>query len=141
MTARASGFALVTAIFLLVVLFGLGVFMLTLSGTHQSTPRQSLLATRVYYGAKAGLEWGIQRSIAMCPPPTTCAACATCAASTPFALSGAGLSEVNVTVACACTDHTGGSVYRITSTAVTTAAFGTLGYAQRRMEATVSNIP
>ena len=130
-----SGFALVTAIFLLVVLFALGVFMLTLSGAQQATPQQSLLATRVYYGAKAALDWGIQRAIAAGSCPGT-------GSPTSFALTGAGLTGVNVTVVC--TDggltHTGGAVYRITSTAVT-GTYGALDYAQRRMEATVSNIP
>lgn len=126
----AAGFAIVTAIFVLVVLAALGVFMLTLSGTHQATPRQSLLAARVYYGAKAGLDWGIQQAIAA----------GSCAASTPINLTGNGLSGVTATVTCASTAHTGGTVYRITSTAVS-GTFGALDYSQRRMEATVSNIP
>ena len=63
-----SGFALVTAIFLLVVLAALGAFMVTLSGVHQTTPTPALDATRVYYGAKAGLDWGIQQAVARVPP-------------------------------------------------------------------------
>ena len=127
---KSSGFALPTAIFLLVVMAALGVFMVTLSGTHQATPRQSLLAARVYFGAKAGLDWGIQQAIAA----------SNCAASTAFALTGTGLTGVTATVTCASTAHTGGTVYRITSTAVQ-GTFGTIDYAQRQMEATVSNIP
>jgi MSHA biogenesis protein MshP len=104
--------------------------MLTLSGTHQATPQQSLLAARVYFGARAGLDWGIQQAIAA----------GSCAGSTAFALTGSGLGGVTATVSCASTAHTGGTVYRITSTAVH-GTFGALDYAQRRMEATVSNIP
>lgn len=131
MKQSASGFALPTAIFLLVVMAALGVFMVTLSGTHQATPRQSLLAARVYFGSKAGLEWGIHQAIAA----------GSCAGGTP-ALTGAGFTGVSLTVACTegGLTHTGGNVYRITSTAVH-GAFGDLDYAQRRMEATVSNIP
>jgi MSHA biogenesis protein MshP len=121
---------MVSAIFLLIVLAALGAYMITLSGTHQATSRQSILGTRVYFGAKAGLDWGIQQAIAA----------GSCAASTPLALSGTGLSGVTATVTCSSTAHTGGTVYRITSTAVT-GAFGSLDYAQRRMEATVSNLP
>jgi MSHA biogenesis protein MshP len=132
MKRACSGFALVTAIFLLVVMAALGVFMLTLSGAQQAAPRQSLLATRVYYGAKAGLDWGVQQAIAA----NSC----TGGAGTTFALAGTGLTGVSATVVCISTSHTGGTVYRITSTAVT-GAFGALDYAQRRMEATVSNIP
>ena len=119
-----------TAILLLVILAALAGFMMTLSTTHQSAPRQSLLGARVYYAAKAGLDWGIQQAIAA----------GSCVASTPVALAGTGLSGVTATVTCTSTAHTGGNVYRITSTAVT-GTFGSLDYAQRRMEATVSNIP
>jgi MSHA biogenesis protein MshP len=137
MKGSVSGFALVTAIFLLVVLAALGVFMVTLSGTHQAAPRHSILATRVYFGAKAGLDWGIQQAVAVnncaLSPATT---------TTTFPLTGTGLSGVDATVTCSRTAHNGGNVYRITSTAVTaTGTFGTLDYAQRRMEATVSDIP
>lgn len=135
-----SGFAIVTAIFLLVVLAALGAFMVTLSGVHQATPFQSITATRVYYGARTGLDWGIQQAVAACPVVANCAACTTCVASSSFALAGAGLSGVNVTVTCACTDHTGGRVHYIASTAER-GTFGGLDYARRQMEATVSNIP
>jgi len=135
MKRSVSGFALVTAIFLLVVLAALGVFMVTLSGTHQAAPRHSILATRVYFGAKAGLDWGIHQAIAVnncaLSPATT---------TTIFPLTGTGLTGVSATVTCTSTAHTEGTVYRITSTAVS-GTFGTLDYAQRQMEATVSNIP
>jgi MSHA biogenesis protein MshP len=132
MKKSAPGFALPTAIFLLVVLAALGVFMVTLSGTHQAAPRHSILATRVYFGAKAGLDWGIQQAIAV----NSCVG----GAGTTLVLTGTGLTGVSATVVCASTAHTGGTVYRITSTAIS-GTFGTLDYAQRRMEATVSNIP
>lgn len=125
-----SGFAMVTAIFLLVVLAALGAFMVTLSGTHQATPFQSINATRVYFGAKAGVDWGIQQAIAA----------SSCVASTPLTLTGNGLNGVTATVTCTSTAHTGGNVYRITSTA-TRGTFGNIDYARRRMEATVTNIP
>ena len=86
-----SGFAIITAIFLLVVLAALAAFMITLSGTHQATPYQSINATRVYFGAKAGVEWGIQQAIAT----------GSCAASTPLALTGNGLDGVSAVVTCA----------------------------------------
>ena len=130
MRRSAGGFAMLTAILLLVVLAALAAFMITLSATHETAPRQSLLGTRVYYGAKAGLDWGIQQAIAA----------GSCAASTPIALAGTGLAGVTATVTCTSTAHAGGTVYRITSMAVT-GTFGSLDYAQRRMEATVSNIP
>jgi MSHA biogenesis protein MshP len=127
-----AGFALVTAIFLLVVLAALGAFMVTLSGVHQTTPTQALLATRVYYGAKAGLDWGIQQAIAAsnCPasPGTT------------LTFTSGGLNGVTAVVNCTSTAHTGGNMYVITSTAER-GTFGGIDYARRRMQATVTNIP
>ena len=125
-----SGFAVVTAIFLLVVLAALGVFMVTLSGVHQATPFQSLNATRVYFGAKAGLDWGIQQAVAAVG----------CAASTSITPTGNGLNGVTAVVTCTSTAHTGGTVYLITSTAEH-GTFGDLDYARRRMQATVTDIP
>ena len=129
MKSAQTGFAIVTAIFLLVVMAALGVFMLTLSGTHQATTRQSLLAARVYFAAKAGLEWGIQQAIAA----------GSCAGGSP-AISGTGLPSVTVTITCASTAHTGGNVYFLTSTAES-GTYGAIDYARRRIEATVTNIP
>lgn len=125
-----SGFAIVTATFLLVVLALLGAFMVTLSGVHQAAPAQAVTATRVYYGTKAGLDWGIQQAVAA----------SACAASTSLTLTGSGLNGVTAVVTCASTAHTGGTVYLIVSTA-TSGTFGDLYYARRRLEATVTNIP
>lgn len=56
---RAAGAGLVTAIFLLVVLAGLAVAMVTLFNTQ----RQGLLldeqGARAYQAARAGIEWGL----------------------------------------------------------------------------------
>jgi MSHA biogenesis protein MshP len=130
MKRARAGFAMVTAIFLLVVLGALAVFMIKLSGTYQAAPMQSLLAARVYFAAKAGLEWGIQRAIGA----------GGCAASTAVSPTGSGLTGVTATVECASTAHTGGTVYYITSTA-SRGTYGALDYSQRKIEATVTNIP
>lgn len=122
------GFAIVSSVFVVVVLSMLGVYMATMSGMQQATSSETLMATRVYYGAKAGLEWGIHRAIA---------AGGTCLASTAFALSGPGFDGVSVTVSCNAQTYPG--VFYITSQA----EFGTYGaspgYIRRRMEAAVAN--
>jgi MSHA biogenesis protein MshP len=129
---RDAGFAMVTAIFLLVVLAALGAFMITLSGVHQATPFQALTASRVYYGAKAGLDWGIQRAIAT----------GSCAGSSTVNLTGSGLNGVTAIVSCTTggLTHTGGNVYRITSTG-SYGTFGSVDYARRQLQATVTDIP
>ncbi|MCM8580609.1 MAG: hypothetical protein NFV56_14210, partial [Candidatus Accumulibacter sp.] len=52
-----GGFALVSAIFLLVVLAALGAFMLTFSNTQQLTSAQDVQGSRAYWAAKGGVQW------------------------------------------------------------------------------------
>lgn len=136
---RSAGMALVSAIFLIVVLVGVGVAMMNLSNVEHDTASKAILAAKAYYGAKAGIDWGIQQSIAA----------ASCAGST-INLTTGSLNGVTVTVTCAAAQQgastcglTGTSAcqtYYLTSIA-TTGTLGTLSYAERRIEATVSNIP
>jgi MSHA biogenesis protein MshP len=130
---RPRGAALVKALFLLVMIGLLAAFMVTMSLSQRATSTKSLISTRAYYGAKAGLDWGIQQAVAA----------GSCAASTTLNLAGTGLAGVSVTVTCAASEHAAGSgnfVYYLTSVA-TTGTLGGPGYAERRMQATVSNIP
>lgn len=64
--ASQTGFAAIAAIFLVVILAGLGAFMLSFSNTQQLTSAQDFLGTRAYWAARAGLEWGIA-SAPSCP--------------------------------------------------------------------------
>jgi len=128
--ARSSGAALMTAIFLIVVLIGLGLAMANLSNVAHDTTSKANLAAKVYYGAKAGLEWGIQRAVSG----------SACSGSP--ALSGA-LSDVNLTVTCSEQKQgaaSGQSFFYVVSVA-TTGTVGSLNYAERRVEAAISNIP
>jgi MSHA biogenesis protein MshP len=56
---RMQGVSLVTAIFLLVVLSGLAVAMVTLSTTAQTSSMLDVQGTRAYLAARAGTEWGV----------------------------------------------------------------------------------
>lgn len=60
---RSPGFALPTAIFLLVVLAALGVLLVRLAGLAASTTNMDVLAARAYQAARAGLEWGAYQSL------------------------------------------------------------------------------
>ena len=55
------GFAVIAAIFLVVVLAALGGFMVTFSNTQQLTSAQDLQGSRAYWAARAGLGWGWRR--------------------------------------------------------------------------------
>ncbi len=69
------GFAIVAAIFLLVVLAALGAFMLTFSNTQHLTSAQDVQGSRAYWAARAGTSWAISSITAaptVCPvSPTT----------------------------------------------------------------------
>jgi MSHA biogenesis protein MshP len=132
--------ALVSAIFLIVVLAGIGFSMMSLSNVEHDTASKSNLSAKVYYGAKAGLDWGIQQAIAA----------GACAGSTSFTIAQGALNGVNVTVTCTSAAQ-GATNCGLTGTSTCTtyylvsdATLGTLGaltYAERRLEATISNIP
>jgi MSHA biogenesis protein MshP len=125
------GFAIVSAIFLLVVLGALGAFMVTLSTVQHTTSTQDLQGTRAYQAARAGIEWGAYQILRN-------ASCVTSTSLTPPAVSLTGFS---VTVLCGSTPYTEGantiSVYQITSTA----RFGTPGnsnYVERQLSAAIN---
>lgn len=124
--SRCSGFAIVSAVFLVVIIGALGAYLTALSSTQRTTAGQTVSASRAYYGAKAGLDWAIQRAIGA----------NTCAASSSFALSGAGFEGITVVVSCVSTTYPG--VFYIVSQA-SYGTYGTADYAQRRVAASVSN--
>lgn len=128
------GFAIVSAIFLLVVLAALGAFMVTLSTVQHTTSTQDLQGTRAYQAARAGVEWGVYQILRN----------TSCAASTPLTPPAATLTGFIVTVGCA--EATGSpftegantiSVYQITSTARSGTVGGT-NYVERRITAAIN---
>jgi MSHA biogenesis protein MshP len=56
--SRQGGFSIVAAIFLLVVLALLGVFIASVTGMQQSSGQLDVLGVRAYQSARAGMEWG-----------------------------------------------------------------------------------
>lgn len=126
---KQFGFAIISAIFLVVVLAVLGVYMATMSGVQYATTTQTFTASRVYYGAKAGLEWGIHRVIAAAQPCSSLSPA-------PFALTGVGFEGVSVSVTCNDTSYPG--LFYLTVTA-TYGVYGSPDYSQRVLEATVAN--
>ena len=129
-----GGFALVVAIFIVVVLAYLGVMMVTIGGMQRATASAATQGTRAYYAARSGIEWGAYHAMA-----TDCTA-----ATGGFALSAAGLNGFAVNVQCTETQHKErGTTYRvavITSTA-TYGSFGNADYVSRTLQATVTNAP
>ena len=128
-TRRSSaGFATIVALFLLVVLAGLGAFMVSVSSTQQVGAAQDVRGTRAYWAARAGLEWGIG-SLTASP-----SACPT--VPSPFTVDGFTLS---VTCARASFDEAGATrvVYSLTSSASAGGAAGSLSFVERSVSAAV----
>lgn len=131
-----KGFSLVTALFLMVVLAALGAYMVSISGTQHFTTLYALQGAKAYHAARSGIEWGISSAVASgsCPAPTTLNAL------------GGGLSGFEVTVSCTSASYSEKgntfNVYSFQATGQTTSpAFGSPGYASRRITATVTDAP
>jgi len=60
---KSAGVAIVTAIFLLVVVAGLAVAVVSLSTSQQDASARDVQAQRAYQAAKAGVEWAAYRGM------------------------------------------------------------------------------
>lgn len=141
-TSAERGFSLVSAIFLLVILSALGVFMVALSTMQQTASTQDLQGSRAYQAARAGIEWGAyqimnpENTNPATPPFTAQYACAG-----PITLPVGAVSGFSVAVECASSNFIEGgnsaTVYRLTSTASMGTA-GTTSYIERAMTASIN---
>ena len=147
---RPAGFALPSAIFLMVVLAGLGAIIVTVSGLQHTASARDVMGSKAYQAARSGIEWGaymvLQQAAALgagvCP-----------AASTAIPMpAGTDLTGLTVTVQCVLTNFdegtrtTGGGnpleLYLITATACNQPACpnATPGpaYVERQLQATIA---
>ncbi|MFZ6750723.1 pilus assembly PilX family protein [Undibacterium sp. Ren11W] len=132
--SKQRGFSLISAIFLLVVLTALGVFMLSMSTMQQTTSTQDMQGSKAYQAAKAGIEWGAYQILT----PVNLTACP---GVTVLPTLGGALAGFAVTVSCSSADFVEGGntvrVYQLTSSAV----FGTFSspnFISRSMSATIN---
>lgn len=96
------GVSIVTAIFLLVVLAGLGVAIVSVSSGSQVSAALDVQGTRAFQAARAGVEWGLFRQLRPTLVPGTCFTTNT------FALpAGSSLAGFTVTVSCTLTTGPG----------------------------------
>ena len=128
-----SGFTLITALFLLIVVALLSVYMINFRNVQQLTVVFGQQGARAMLAAHSGLEWGIYDSVVngLCAPSS-------------FTATGTALSAFTISVSCTSSMHTEGAVlittYRLTSTAQS-GSYGTLDYVYRSLQATVSVQP
>jgi MSHA biogenesis protein MshP len=73
MTLPQRGFALMLAVFMIVTLAAIGVYLLTVSTAQVEAGTQEEQGTRAYQAARTGIEWGAFRVLRTppCPPDTT----------------------------------------------------------------------
>lgn len=145
MARRTSGFALLSAIAILVLLSVLGAYLARIAALSQIGATQDILGSRAYHAARAGLEWGLYQVL----DPTDATVVAPGSGTWPNlpACPAAGtLSLEGFSVAVACTAYgpyyESGStrtsrLYAITATA-TSGTVGRAGYTERQLSATVS---
>jgi len=138
MSRLQHGFALMLAVFLIVTLAAVGIYLVTMSTAQVQSASQDEQATRAYQAARAGLEWGVYRRLisGACAPTTT------------LTFTPAGLSGFRAVVTCVqdgLTETEGGanvSVYLITSTGCNanpcTPGTPTPGYVERQVHARVT---
>lgn len=128
------GFTLITALFLLIVVALLSVYLVTFRNVQQSTVLYAQQGARAMQAAHAGIEWGIYESLTN----------ANCIANPPFTATGTALSAYSITVNCTSSAHDEAGIaiitYVLTSSAQT-GTFGTLDYVYRSLRATVSVQP
>lgn len=114
--ARRRGFALPTAIFLIVILALLGVFIVRINLIQTRSLALDALGTGAYQAARAGTEWGAFQVLRVIGPDP-----APCFASTDLTFAGTSLAPFTATVSCTRTapDELGVTITidRITATA------------------------
>lgn len=141
-TQKQAGFAIVTAVFLIVLLAVVGGFIFAISYREGVVPERTLLSSRAHIANRSALEWALHQAIgplqgsdAPSPAPGNCAP------STTFTLSGYGLDDIAVAVTCSVKDNYGTPsqwvyTYYLTAT-VAVGTSGTSEYVERKLEGVV----
>ena len=129
MLNNQRGIALVSAIFLMVVLAAIGAFMVRIYGVQSRTIPLVIGGAEAYQAARDGIEWGIGRALAS---PSSCL--------NPYL--DQTMEGFTVTVDCQATEVSEGgvdyNVYNITAFAER-GAYGTPDYFSRQIEVKVTN--
>ena len=130
---RQGGFSLVAALFLLVVLSGLAVFIVRVSAAQAQTTTLALLGARAFHAARSGIDWGVYQAV----NNSSCGV-------TTLNLAEGGLAGFVVDVSCTNTTHTEGAdsfdVYVVDAFAQA-GNYGMPDYVSRRIRATVATAP
>jgi MSHA biogenesis protein MshP len=126
-----TGFSLISAIFLLVIVSAACAAMLGMVGAERRGSTLGILGSRALQAARSGIEWATAKAVAN---PANCP-------SATFALTEGALTGFSVAVTCSRTQHDENgspwSTFRLRSDAQR-GTFGSFDYAFRRVESTVT---
>jgi len=125
------GFALVPALFLMVVLGALALVAIRVGTGQQHAVMMSLMQARALAAARTGIEWGAYRALN-----------GSCAANTTLTLSEAALNGYAVAVSCTATTFANGAATSHAYVISANASAGTYGqpdYVRRLMSATFTD--
>lgn len=137
---KQQGVALVAAIFLLVVLAALGVYLVQMAGTQRATALFALQGARAYHAAKSAVEFGVHQ--VSNNAAAACGATTSSPVSQTISFSEGGLQGFNAAVTCEYTRHDENgdcfNVYVIDVQA-SRGTYGTANYVSRQLQTTVTN--
>lgn len=132
------GFALVPALFLLVVLGALGLAAIRIGTGQQQAVTLGLMQARALAAANSGIEWGAYSAISG-------TGSSGCYPSTSLSLSEGALNGFSVVVTCSATAYTinaTGTAYSFVLKAIATyGTYGQPGYVRRVVSGTFTNPP
>lgn len=136
LAGKQSGFSLVAAVFLIVVLAALGAFAVQVAMTQYQTADVELLEARAQAAAETGIEYGAYLALQSAP---------SCVPSTPpMNLTQGALAGYVVTVTCRATSHQVAAGTKWVYTLAATASYGTYGhpdYVARSVTRNVTTAP
>lgn len=125
----SRGFALVSALFLIVVLSALGAFLVNIVAVQHATPAMRVSAARAEYAARSGMAWAVHRAL----DSGTCADAG-------FDLVEGALSGFSVNVRCASSVHdlAGAAVpYYVIDVTAQSGSYGSADFVARSLQAKV----
>ena len=129
------GFAIVSALFILIALAALGAFIATVSSTQHAGSALDVDGARAYQAARAGIEWGVSRALGSNCAGTTnvgtlngMAITVTCARAASGNATEVGLNAIYTIVSTSCNQPAAG---------VCPGAAGSRNYVERRISVVV----
>lgn len=128
---KEAGFSLVSALFLLVVLAGLGVYAVRLNTLQQQTVTAGMRAAQALQAARTGVSWGAYRSLS-----------ANACVSGTLNLSEGAAAGFRVAVSCTLRTHTEGTAtvnVFVLDVRAEAGVYGGPDYVSRRVQSKVTN--